>query len=181
MHETESEVKKMKKLPYGISDYERIQENDYYYVDKTKYIEKLENLAEPYIIFLRPRKFGKTLFTSTLENYYDIKKVDKFDKKYKETYKSMNPDIVEMSKKYENLLNKYANNPEQLKIITEGEKYKTLRSSYKSLNNKMTGIKLLGPIVIFTTIYRFVGPVVVTPFANWISEKIEPHNKKQAA
>ena len=101
--------------------------------------------------------------------------------KYKETYKSMNPDIVEMSKKYENLLNKYANNPEQLKIITEGEKYKTLRSSYKSLNNKMTGIKLLGPIVIFTTIYRFVGPVVVTPFANWISEKIEPHNKKQAA
>ena len=76
----------MKKLPYGISDYERIQENDYYYVDKTKYIEKLENLAEPYIIFLRPRKFGKTLFTSTLENYYDIKKVDKFDKLYKETY-----------------------------------------------------------------------------------------------
>ena len=81
----------MKKLPYGISDYERIQENDYYYVDKTKYIEKLENLAEPYIIFLRPRKFGKTLFTSTLENYYDIKKVDKFDKLYKETYIGKNP------------------------------------------------------------------------------------------
>ena len=38
------------------------------------YIEKLENLAEPYIMFLRPRKFGKTLFTSTLENYYDIQK-----------------------------------------------------------------------------------------------------------
>ena len=81
----------MKKLPYGISDYERIQENDYYYVDKTKYIEKLENLAEPYIIFLRPRKFGKTLFTSTLENYYDIKKVDKFDKLYKETYIGKHP------------------------------------------------------------------------------------------
>ena len=38
------------------------------------YIEKLENLAEPYIMFLRPRKFGKTLFTRTLENYYDIQK-----------------------------------------------------------------------------------------------------------
>ena len=59
----------MKKLPYGISDYERLVENDYYYVDKTMYIEKLENLAERYIMFLRPRKFGKTLFTSTLENY----------------------------------------------------------------------------------------------------------------
>ena len=58
----------MKKLPYGISDYERLKENDYYYVDKTIYIEQLENLSEPYIMFLRPRKFGKTLFTSTLEN-----------------------------------------------------------------------------------------------------------------
>ena len=67
----------MKKLPYGISDYERLVENEYYYVDKTIYIEKLENLAEPYIMFLRPRKFGKTLFTSTLENYYDFKKVRK--------------------------------------------------------------------------------------------------------
>lgn len=64
----------MKKLPYGISDYERIMENDYYYVDKTKYIEALENVSAPYIMFLRPRKFGKTLFTSVLENYYDVKK-----------------------------------------------------------------------------------------------------------
>ena len=81
----------MKKLPYGISDYERLIENEYYYVDKTMYIEKLENLAEPYIMFLRPRKFGKTLFTSTLENYYDIKKVDKFEKLYGNTYIGKNP------------------------------------------------------------------------------------------
>ena len=33
----------MKKLPYGISDYGRLVENDYYYIDKTKYIEELEN------------------------------------------------------------------------------------------------------------------------------------------
>ena len=81
----------MKKLPYGISDYERLIENEYYYVDKTMYIEKLENLAEPYIMYLRPRKFGKTLFTSTLENYYDIKKVDKFEKLYGNTYIGKNP------------------------------------------------------------------------------------------
>ena len=81
----------MKKLPYGISDYERLIENEYYYVDKTKYIEKLENIAEPYIMFLRPRKFGKTLFTSTLENYYDIKKTEKFEKLYGETYIGKNP------------------------------------------------------------------------------------------
>ena len=81
----------MKKLPYGISDYERIKENDYYYIDKTMYIEKLENLAEPYIMFLRPRKFGKTLFTSTLENYYDVRKADKFEKLYGNTYIGKNP------------------------------------------------------------------------------------------
>ena len=81
----------MKKLPYGISDYERLIENDYYYVDKTMYIEKLENLPEPYIMFLRPRKFGKTLFTSTLENYYDILKTDKFDKLFADTYIGKNP------------------------------------------------------------------------------------------
>ena len=81
----------MKKLPYGISDYERIMENDYYYVDKTRYIEKLEDLPAPYIMFLRPRKFGKTLFTSVLENYYDVKKEDKFEKLFGETYIGKNP------------------------------------------------------------------------------------------
>ena len=65
----------MKKLPYGISNYEELVEDNYYYVDKTSYIEKLENLAEKRIMFLRPRKFGKTLFTSVIENYYDLKKL----------------------------------------------------------------------------------------------------------
>ena len=88
----------MKKLPYGISDYERLQENNYYYVDKSKYIEKLENISAPYIMFLRPRKFGKTLFTSMLENYYDIKKKEKFERLFAETYIGKNP--TELRNKY---------------------------------------------------------------------------------
>ena len=76
----------MKKLPNGISDYERLVENNYLYVDKTKYIEELEDLSQPYIMFLRPRKFGKTLFTSVLENYYDILKENKFDELFSNTY-----------------------------------------------------------------------------------------------
>ena len=87
----------MKKLPYGKSDYEQLIENDYYYVDKTKYIEKLENLPETYIMFLRPRKFGKTLFTSTLENYYDIKRADKFDRLFGNTYIGKNPTSLKNS------------------------------------------------------------------------------------
>ena len=81
----------MKKLPYGISNYEELIQDNYYYVDKTEYIEKLENLAEKRIMFLRPRKFGKTLFTSVLENYYDIKKKEKFEELFKETYIGKNP------------------------------------------------------------------------------------------
>ena len=76
----------MKKLPTGISNYEKLIEDNYYYIDKTMYIEKLENYANPSLMFLRPRKFGKTLFTSTLENYYDILKKDKFDKLFGDTY-----------------------------------------------------------------------------------------------
>ena len=74
------------KMPYGISNYEKIINDGYYYVDKTMYIEKLENLPETNIMFLRPRKFGKTLFTSVLENYYDKNKIDSFEKLYENTY-----------------------------------------------------------------------------------------------
>ena len=79
------------KMPYGISNYEKLITENYYYVDKTKYIEKLENLPEKSIMFLRPRKFGKTLFTSVLEYYYDKKRADKFEKLYGNTYIGKNP------------------------------------------------------------------------------------------
>ena len=81
----------MKKLPNGISNYESLVEQGYYYVDKTEYIEKIENLSNKTIMFLRPRKFGKTLFTSVLENYYDILKADKFEKLFGQTYIGKNP------------------------------------------------------------------------------------------
>ena len=81
----------MNKLPYGISNYQELIKDGYYYVDKTPFIDKLESLPEKRIMFLRPRKFGKTLFTSTLENYYDKQKEEKFQKLYGETYIGKNP------------------------------------------------------------------------------------------
>ena len=44
------------------------------------------------------------------------------------------------------------------------------------LDKRLGAIRLLGPLVIFTTIYRFVGPVILTPVANYISEKIQKKN-----
>ena len=81
----------MRKLPNGISNYEKIIEENRIYVDKTMYIEKMEDLADSTIMFLRPRKFGKTLFTSTLECYYDKNRVDKFKKLFGKTYIGKNP------------------------------------------------------------------------------------------
>ena len=87
----------MKKLPSGVSDYEKLVTQDYYYVDKTEYIEKLENYPNSNVMFLRPRKFGKTLFTSTLENYYDIKKSDKFEMLFGDKYIGKNPTKIKNS------------------------------------------------------------------------------------
>jgi len=79
----------MKKIPYGIADYKRIKDENYYFVDKTPFIEKLENLNEPYMMFLRPRRFGKSLLISYLAYYYDIfyKDSDMFS----DTYIGKNP------------------------------------------------------------------------------------------
>ena len=79
------------KLPYGISNFERLVTQNYKIIDKTGFIEQLENLGEPYIFFLRPRRFGKSLFISTLMYYYDINHRDKFDKLFKDLYIGKNP------------------------------------------------------------------------------------------
>jgi len=81
----------MKKIPYGISNFETIIEENYYYVDKTKYIEILENYGSRYLFFLRPRRFGKSLFLSMLSHYYDINRKDEFEKLFGETYIGKNP------------------------------------------------------------------------------------------
>ncbi|MCT4509420.1 MAG: ATP-binding protein [Tepidibacter sp.] len=80
----------LKKIPYGISNFEQMIEENYLYIDKTKYIEILESYA-PYQFFIRPRRFGKSLFLSTLENYYDINKKDKFEDLFEDLYIGKNP------------------------------------------------------------------------------------------
>ncbi len=80
----------MKKIPYGISDYRTIVEENYLYIDKTKYVSLLENLWEPFVFFLRPRRFGKSLFVSVLEYYYDLNYKNIFDKLFGHTYVGRN-------------------------------------------------------------------------------------------
>lgn len=79
------------KIPYAVLNYEEIITKGYYYIDKTNYIEKLEQYKAP--VFLRPRRFGKTLFCSVLKNYYDINNVNNFSKLFAKTYIGQHPTV----------------------------------------------------------------------------------------
>jgi len=82
----------MKKIIYGNSNFRKVKiNNDYFYIDKTKFIETLENISEDFVIFLRPRRFGKSLFLSSLQYYYDENSKDEFDAIFHDTYIGKNP------------------------------------------------------------------------------------------
>ena len=68
----------VKQLPYGISDFETVMQDGLYYVDKTMYIPLLEDQPRN-LMFIRPRRFGKSLLLSMLKTYYDKAKKDKFE------------------------------------------------------------------------------------------------------
>jgi len=76
-------------LPYGSANFEKIATGNFYYVDKTMYIEKLEQVEFP--IFLRPRRFGKSLHTEMLRCYYDLKMKNRFDEIFAKLYIGKNP------------------------------------------------------------------------------------------
>ncbi len=80
----------MKKIPYEISDYKDLILGNYYYIDKTKYLEKLDDDNDT-LIYLRPGKFGKSLFTSMMFYYYDLNSKDSFESLFKDTYIYNNP------------------------------------------------------------------------------------------
>ena len=64
-------------IPYAVADFVEMRERNFYYVDKTDFIPGLEDYKAP--VFLRPRRFGKSLFISTLACYYDRTKADRFE------------------------------------------------------------------------------------------------------
>ncbi len=74
----------VKTIPYGISDFVNMRRRNGYYVDKTWGIPLLEAL--PYQLFLRPRRFGKSLLLSILHYYYDVNYVDRFDELFSGTW-----------------------------------------------------------------------------------------------
>ena len=79
-----------KRIPYGMQNFEDVIKRDCYYVDKTSFIEDIEE-SNMYFFYIRPRRFGKTLTISMLENYYDINKKDDFENIFGKLYIGQNP------------------------------------------------------------------------------------------
>ncbi|HPM03342.1 MAG TPA: AAA family ATPase, partial [Candidatus Cloacimonadota bacterium] len=79
----------IKRIPYGKSDFETVNKQNDYYVDKTMFIPLIEET--PFIFLIRPRRFGKSLLLSTLQAYYDISYKPKFEEMYHDTWIQENP------------------------------------------------------------------------------------------
>ena len=102
---------------------------------KTKHIENLENLNEKYLIFLRPRRFGKSLFLSTLQYYYDENSAHEFDNIFHDTYIGKNPTPLKSS--YRILFFEFSgiNTNSGMEIIYEGFKDNLKSAIYRYFSN----------------------------------------------
>lgn len=80
----------IKDIPYGISDFNRIRNDNFYFVDKTMYLPLIEKMPS-YLFLIRPRRFGKSLFLSMMRTYYDILQKDNFDKYFGDLWIGSHP------------------------------------------------------------------------------------------
>ena len=76
----------MKKLPIGLSDFKKLIEGNYYYFDKTNFIDEIIKDGSEVKLFTRPRRFGKTLNMSMLKYFFDIKEAEENRKLFKDLY-----------------------------------------------------------------------------------------------
>ena len=79
-----------KRLPYGMMNFADIRLDNYYYVDKTRFIPLIEQ-ADRFFFFIRPRRFGKSLTLNLLRQYYDVRTRDKFEALFGDLYIGQHP------------------------------------------------------------------------------------------
>lgn len=84
------EQNRAKQIPYGIQDFVQVITQNYYYVDKTMYIPKLED-SHNNLFCIRPRRFGKSVLLSMLHAYYDCRTKDKFQEWFGDLWIGKNP------------------------------------------------------------------------------------------
>ena len=90
--------KDFRRIPYGISSFRQLRQENLYLVDKSMFLEQIE-LAGNFLFLVRPRRFGKSLFLNMLEAYYDINEADHFDELFAGLYVAGHP--TEYRNKYQ--------------------------------------------------------------------------------
>ena len=80
----------VKRVPYGISDFVKLRDQNNYYVDKTMYLPQLEDEAVN-LFFIRPRRFGKSVFISMLQAYYDLRYTNRFQELFGDLWIGKHP------------------------------------------------------------------------------------------
>lgn len=88
----------MKKIPIGVDDFKKIMIDNYFYIDKSKFIEEIFNDGAEVKLFTRPRRFGKTLNMSMLKNFFDIKEAEENRKLFEDLYIKNSPVFAEQGK-----------------------------------------------------------------------------------
>ena len=88
----------MKKIPIGIEDFKMLITDDYFYIDKSKFIEEILNDGALVKLFTRPRRFGKTLNMSMLKNFFDIRGAEENKKLFDSLYIKNSPIFAEQGK-----------------------------------------------------------------------------------
>jgi hypothetical protein len=84
-------------IPYGESNFRKVMLEELFYQDRTQFIETLENWRSNYPVFLRPRRFGKSLFVMTLHYYYGLEHKAEFEKLFGNLYIGQHPTGLENS------------------------------------------------------------------------------------
>ena len=155
----------MIKIPYGISDFEGLILNNYFYQDRTNYIEVLEQKASRFAVFLRPRRFGKSLFISTLHHYYGLEYKENFQKLFGKLYIGQNPTELANSfmvlrfefsgidtSTHERTYRGFLTN-----VIGSAAVFMSAYDNFFSEEDKRKVLSQISPEAILKTIFRLVG------------------------
>ena len=168
----------MKRIGIGISDFKHLIEEDFYYFDKTKFIDEIIKDGAQVKLFTRPRRFGKTLNMSMLKYFFDIKKADENRKLFKDLYIEKTDSFKEQGQYpvvFLSLKDLKATTWEEMErkiIITLSDFF----SEYEYLLNELSGINFEN---LKNIIYKKVGIDDLTTTLKFLTKILyEKYNKK---
>ena len=168
----------MKRIPIGLSDFKELIEEDFYYFDKTKFIDEVIKDGAKVKLFTRPRRFGKTLNMSMLKYFFDIKEAEENRKLFRGLYIEKKESFKEQGQYpviFLSLKDLKARTWEEMErkiIITLSD----FLSEYEYLLNELTGINFEN---LKNIIYKEAGIDDLTTTLKFLTKILyEKYNKK---